>query len=71
MGWDTFCEGIKIYFQRHKWTNTTLPDFIRALQEGYDKCTTGGTLNLTSWAKDWIQSKGSNRIVAEYSEQNG
>jgi uncharacterized protein YjdB len=26
---------------------------------------------LTKWAKDWIQTKGSNRIVAEYQEANG
>jgi aminopeptidase N len=31
MGWDTFCKGLEIYFNRHKWTNTTLPDFIGAL----------------------------------------
>jgi aminopeptidase N len=37
MGWDTFCSGLKIYFKKHRWTNTTLPDFIGALQQGYDE----------------------------------
>jgi aminopeptidase N len=31
IGWDTFTNGLKIYFQRHKWGNTTLPDFIGAI----------------------------------------
>jgi aminopeptidase N len=36
MGWETFCDGLKIYFSKHAWGNTTLEDFIGALQLGYD-----------------------------------
>ena len=36
MGWDVFCAGLKIYFQRHKWGNTTLQDFISCMQTGYN-----------------------------------
>lgn len=36
MGWDTFCNGLHIYFKRNKWGNTVLEDFIGALQLGYE-----------------------------------
>ena len=36
MDWDTFCAGIKIYFKKFKWGNTTLNDFITCMQQGYD-----------------------------------
>jgi aminopeptidase N len=32
MGWETFSHGLKIYFKKHAWSNTELPDFIGALQ---------------------------------------
>lgn len=50
MGWDTFCEGLKIYFKRHSWTNTTLHDFIDALQAGYLKSYPEGGFDLHDWA---------------------
>ena len=31
MEWETFCAGLRIYFKRHKWTNTKLEDFIRCM----------------------------------------
>jgi aminopeptidase N len=31
MGWKKFTDGLKIYFEKHKWGNTELPDFIEAL----------------------------------------
>lgn len=50
MGWDTFSEGLKIYFKKHAWTNTTLNEFISCLKAGYDKNHPEGNLNLESWA---------------------
>ena len=31
MDWDTFCTGLKIYFKRYKWKNTSLEDFIGSM----------------------------------------
>lgn len=31
MGWETFTDGLKIYFDKYKWSNTELPDFIGSL----------------------------------------
>ena len=53
MGWETFCKGLKIYFNRHSWTNTELPHFIAALQEAYDASGLE-VLNLTNWAESWL-----------------
>lgn len=36
MGWETFTDGLKIYFNKYSWKNTELGDFIGALQDGYD-----------------------------------
>ena len=36
MGWEAFTKGIKLYFEEFKFKNTTLPDFIGKLQEGYN-----------------------------------
>lgn len=71
MGWDTFTQGLKVYFRKYKWQNTTLPDFISSLQEGYDSCNNQKKLDLTQWAKDWLQTKGANKVTAEYTEQDG
>lgn len=32
LGWETFTQGLKIYFGKYKWSNTTLPDFIGSIQ---------------------------------------
>ena len=65
--WSTFCEGIKIYFNRHKWSNTVFDDFIQAMQEGYDKKNPEleKKLDLAEWGKMWLQTKGMNKISIE------
>lgn len=71
MGWDAFTDGIKIYFQEFKWTNTTLHDFIGKLQEGYNKAHPNGDLNLESWADKWLRTKGPNKLTYEYDHDDG
>ena len=62
LDWDTFCAGLKIYFRRHKWGNTTLPDFIRCMQIGYDEAKPLEPLDLNRWSQDWLQTTGVNKI---------
>jgi aminopeptidase N len=47
MGWETFTQGLKIYFNKYKWGNTTLPDFISSIQQGYDDSKPYEPLDLT------------------------
>ena len=71
MDWDTFCVGLKIYFNRHKWSNTSLEDFIGCMQEGYNEKKPDTPLDLTQWSQEWLQTKGVNKIAAEVEEADG
>ena len=70
--WNTFCEGIKIYFNRHKWQNTVFSDFIQAMQEGYDKKNPEPEkkIDLAEWGKQWLQTKGMNKISIESTQES-
>lgn len=69
IGWETMTRGLKIYFARHKWGNTTLPNFINAIQEAEDasnkekmeameksgdKTFVPYPKDLRRWSKDWL-----------------
>jgi aminopeptidase N len=59
VGEDAFIAGLRIYFRRHAWGNTDLPDLLRALEE------TSGR-ELGSWAKEWLQTAGVNTMRAAF-----
>ena len=65
LDWDTFCAGLKIYFKRHRWGNTTLQDFIRCIQIGYDEAKPLEPLDLNRWSESWLQTKGVNKIMID------
>ena len=71
MDWNTFCAGLKIYFKRHKWGNTDLTDFITCLQIGYDENKPQEPLDLNQWSQDWLQTKGVNKMTAEFDSADG
>ncbi len=56
LGVGGFQKGIQIYFNRHRYSNSTLADFIAALEEGSQK-------NLARWTKEWLRSKGLNTVA--------
>jgi len=66
MGWETFTAGLKIYFKDFAWKNTELPDFIGAMQRGYDGAGMDEPLNLNDWSTNWLQTKGVNKHSAEF-----
>jgi aminopeptidase N len=51
VGTDDFDEGLRRYFRRHAWGNTTLTDLLVELEQ------TSGR-DLDSWAKVWLQQAG-------------
>lgn len=71
MGWETFSQGLKVYFKKFAWSNTTLQDFISSLQEGYDLNNPDSKFDLNDWAKQWLQTKGPNTITIEFDQDNG
>ena len=66
-------KGLAIYFSKHQWGNTELPDFVNALEQAYveggDK-SMGEDFNLTEWCNTWLKSSGVNILepVVEYHE---
>jgi aminopeptidase N len=66
MGWETFCDGLKIYFKKFSWGNTCLEDFIGCLQQGFDQSTHANKFSLTEWGQQWLKTKGPNKVTYEY-----
>src|SRR2546423_783472 len=59
VGDDHFFEGVRAYFDRHEWRNTTLADLLGALEE------TSGR-DLKEWAKLWLETAGPNTLRPVY-----
>ena len=71
MGWEVFCKGLKLYFKRHAWGNTTLPDFIGCMQTGFNEGRPDEVLDLNNWSQNWLQTKGVNKHSAEIEQAEG
>ena len=65
LGYETMKQGLHAYFERHQWGNTTLPDFVNAMQEAWvasgDK-SLGADFNLVKWADEWLKTSGINIV---------
>jgi aminopeptidase N len=59
VGKDNFLAGVRNYFDRHAWGNTSLADLLDALEE------TSGR-DLTAWSKEWLETAGVNTLRAGY-----
>ncbi|WAL40577.1 aminopeptidase N [Brevibacterium sp. BRM-1] len=64
VGRENFFGGLKAYFDAHSWSNTELPDLLRALSEASGR-------DLDSWTRLWLQESGINvvRPLVETDEQ--
>ena len=59
LGADGFRDGMRDYFQTHAWGNTTLPDFLAALERGSGR-------ELGRWSEAWLESAGVNTIAPQW-----
>ena len=59
MGMDGFREGMRRYFRRHAFGNTTLKEFLDALQEGIGR-------DLHEWASLWLETPSLNTLAATW-----
>ena len=59
IGNDAFREGLHTYFRRHSFGNTTLADFLAALQEGSGQ-------DLIKWSARWLKTSSVNTLAAEW-----
>ncbi|KGN39179.1 aminopeptidase N [Knoellia subterranea] len=55
VGRDAFRDGLRAYFAKHKWTNTTLSDLLTELE-----ATSGRDLH--TWSKAWLETAGVNTL---------
>ena len=63
IGIEAFRDGMRRYFQRHAYGNTTLADFLAALNEGVDQ-------DLQRWAQLWLETPSLDTLSASW-EQDG
>jgi len=63
MGLEGFRAGMRIYFERHAFGNTTLAQWLDALGAGVGR-------DLHDWARLWLETPSLNTIAARWEEQD-
>lgn len=64
IGPEKFQKGLKAYFKTHEFGNTSLMDFIKAMEKSY-----GNPLDF--WKKTWLETSGINSVEPQWSCKNG
>lgn len=64
IGPDGFRAGMQDYFQTHAWGNTTLEDFLAALERGSGR-------ELGRWSELWLETAGTNTIAPQWDIAEG
>ncbi|MFE7131405.1 aminopeptidase N [Streptomyces sp. NPDC057638] len=64
MGEKDFLAGINLHFERHKFGNATLADFIDSLAEATDR-------DVHSWAGSWLRTTGVDTLTPAVTEADG
>ncbi len=64
VGQDCFDEGLRQYFRKHEWGNTTLHDLLAELEA------TSGR-DLEAWAASWLQTAGVNTLRPRLTQRGG
>ncbi|MCP3802963.1 aminopeptidase N [Allokutzneria sp. A3M-2-11 16] len=59
IGLEDFLAGLRLYFQRHAWGNTTLADLLRAVEEKSGR-------DLAEWSDLWLRTAGPNTLRPEF-----
>ncbi len=55
VGLENFMSGLRAYFDRHAWGNTTLADLMVELERESGR-------DLTAWSKEWLETAGCNTL---------
>lgn len=59
-----FSDALGLYFKTHKFGNTTLNDFITALDTQFE-----GPFSLQQWQQDWLVNPGCNQLEPEWKDK--
>ena len=60
VGKDILKEGLKTYFNKYKFQNTELSDFITEISDAAQRL--GLQLNFREWSESWLQTAGCTEI---------
>lgn len=74
LGYNTMSAGLHLYFNKHQWGNTTLPDFVSCLDEAWKNSgdnSLGENFDLTAWCDTWLKTSGVNTIEPVLDIENG
>jgi len=58
VGEDTFLSGLRSYFRKYAWGNTTLDDLITELASASGR-------DLSGWVEGWLETSGTDRLTLE------
>ena len=61
VGEDTFVTGLRSYFKKHAWGNTTLDDLVAEIASAGDR-------DLSGWVEGWLETSGTDRLTLERHE---
>ena len=64
VGREAFLAGIRTYFARHAFGNTSLADLLTALQESSGR-------DLSAWSAQWLETAGVNTLALELETSEG
>ena len=59
VGQDAFMAGLRSYFRKHAWGNTTLTDLLGELEEASGR-------DLGGWSREWLETAGVNTLRAVF-----
>jgi len=66
VGMDNFKKGMQYYFSKYAWKNTTITNFLEALEH----CA-GGLLDAQKWSAEWLQTSGLNTLALQITSKDG
>ncbi len=58
VGEEAFVAGLRAYFRKHAWGNTTLDDLLADVADASGR-------DLSAWAKGWLETAGTDRLTLE------
>jgi aminopeptidase N len=64
VGEGAFLKGVASYFRRHEWGNTTLADFLGALEEASGR-------DLDPWSSEWLEKAGVDTLRPSFTAASG
>jgi len=64
VGEDAFVAGLRSYFRKHAWGNTTLDDLVVEVAAASGR-------DLTAWVEGWLGTSGTDRLTLELEDDGG